>query len=208
MAAAASTGIPPAEPDPSMLAPAERQALMNLSKWWWVFIATGIIWILLALVILQYNAASLVTVGYIVGFMLIATGVEEIFVASATDRLKWLWYIVGIILVLGGLWAVFNPGRTSLGLAASIGLLFALIGTLWIVEAVMSRDINSVWVLGLVAGILMILLAFWAAGQGIAGRTLTLLMVAGIWSIMHGVGDIIRAFQLKRLGSLIDPASL
>ena len=32
-------------------------------------------------------------------------------------------------------------------------------------------------------------------------------MVAGIWSIMHGVGDMIRAFQLKRLGSLIDPAS-
>ncbi len=90
-----------------MLEPAERQALMSLSKWWWVFIVTGIIWILLALVILQYTAASLVTVGYIVGFMLIATGVEEIFVASATDRLKWLWYIVGIS------WCSAVSGRSS-----------------------------------------------------------------------------------------------
>ena len=205
-AAPARTGLPPIPSDPSVLEPAERQALMSLSKWWWVFIVTGVIWILLALVILQYTAASLVTVGYIVGFMLLATGVEEILVASATERLKWLWYIVGIVLVLGGFWAIFNPGRTALGLAASIGLLFALIGGLWIVEAVMSRDVNPLWVLGLVAGILMILLAIWAAGQSAAGQTLTLLMVAGLWSIMHGVGDMIRAFQLKRLGSLIGRA--
>jgi uncharacterized membrane protein HdeD (DUF308 family) len=182
---------------------AERRALAGVAQWWWLFIVTGVIWILLAVVILQFSFVSVVAVGYIVGFMLLATGVEEILIASATERLKWLWYIVGIILVLGGLWSVFNPGRTATGLALSIGVLFGLIGVLWIIEGVASRGVNSAWVLGVVAGVLMIALAVWAAGQTTAARMLTLLTVAGIWSIMHGVGDIIRAVQLKRLGSLV-----
>lgn len=188
---------------PPGIEPAERAALRAIAKWWWVFIVTGVLWIVLALIILQFDAASVVTVGYIVGFMLLATGVEEILIASATERLKFLWYIVGIILVLGGLWSILNPGRTAAWLALSIGLLFALIGVLWIVEAVVSRDVNSVWVLGVVGGALMIALAVWAAGQSTVARMLTLLTVAGIWSIMHGVADIIRAVQLKRLGSLV-----
>ena len=44
----------------------------------------------------------------------------------------------------------------------------------------------------------MILLAFWTSGQFFIERAYTLLVFAGIWALMQGITDIIRAFQIRR----------
>ena len=57
---------------------------------------------------------------------------------------------------------------------------------------------NELWWLGLVAGILMVILAFWTAGQFFVEKAYVLLVFAGIWALMQGVIDIVRAFQIKQ----------
>ena len=44
----------------------------------------------------------------------------------------------------------------------------------------------------------MILLAFWTSGQFFIEKAYVLLVIAGIWALMQGVTDIIRAFQIRR----------
>jgi hypothetical protein len=52
------------------------------------------------------------------------------------------------------------------------------------------------------AGILGIGLGFWTSWQALLTQTATLLVLAGIWALLHGITDFIKAFQIKRLGSL------
>ena len=49
----------------------------------------------------------------------------------------------------------------------------------------------------------MIVLAFWTGGQFFIDRVYTLLVFAGIWALMQGVTDFVRAFQIKKLDELV-----
>ena len=49
--------------------------------------------------------------------------------------------------------------------------------------------------------IIMTGLAFWVSGQFFLTRAYTLLVFAGIWALMKGITDIVRAFQIRRLAA-------
>ena len=178
------------------------EAIASVARWWWLFLVTGVLWMVVAAVIFQYDAASAATVGYIVGFMLLFTGIEQFLVASAAEGWKWVWVLFGVFFLVGGVWAILNPIGTAASLAQSLGILFGLIGVFWTIEAFAAKAVNPVWWLTLVSGLLMIGIGVWVAGQGFLERAITLLVFAGVWAIMHGVGDFIRAFELKRVGTL------
>ena len=46
----------------------------------------------------------------------------------------------------------------------------------------------------------MIALGFWVSGQFLMTKAYELLIFAGIWALLHGITDIIKGFQIKRLG--------
>jgi uncharacterized membrane protein HdeD (DUF308 family) len=48
----------------------------------------------------------------------------------------------------------------------------------------------------------MLILAFWTSGQFYIHKQYTLLVFAGIWALMHGITDLIRAFQIRQLKDL------
>ena len=93
--------------------------------------------------------------------------------------------------------------HTTAALADSLGFLFLLVAIFWVIEAFATRGSNDLWWLGLISGIIMFVLAFWVAGQFFFERVYILLVFAGIWALLQGVTDVIRAFQLKRLGKLV-----
>lgn len=203
-----SDPIVPGNPaDPALDAPSgptAREAMAGIAKFWWVFLIAGALWLVVAAIILRFNTSSLATVGYIVGFMLIVAGIEQFLLASAVEGgWKWVWLIFGIFFVIGGTWAVFNPVGTTASLAYSLGLLFALIALLWIVEAFATKRSNSLWWLTLVSGLIMAGLAIWAGGQLFGTKVVTLLVFAGVWAIVQGIGDFVRAFELRKLGKLV-----
>ena len=45
----------------------------------------------------------------------------------------------------------------------------------------------------------MTILAFWTAGQLFIEKAYVLLVFAGIWALMEGIGDITRAFAVRDL---------
>jgi uncharacterized membrane protein HdeD (DUF308 family) len=190
-----------ADTDP--LAQETREVLVAESKLWWLSLVTGILWFFIAIVILQMNSASVSTVGVIVGAMFLFTGLQQFVISRVVEGWKWLWIVFGVLFVLAGLWALFNPGATTAALADSLGFLFLLVAIFWTLEAFATRGSNDLWWLGLISGIIMLVLSFWVAGQFFFERVYILLVFAGIWALLQGVTDVIRAFQLKRVGKLV-----
>ena len=80
---------------------------------------------------------------------------------------------------------------------------FLVVGSWWVIQAFLERDGNPLWWLGLTAGILMVILAFWTSGQFFLHRAYTLLVFAGIWALMQGINDIVRAFRLRSLRDVV-----
>lgn len=180
-----------------------REAAGAMSRMWWLSLVTGVLWFIIAIVILQMDSASVATVGVIVGAMFLFTGVQQFVISAVVEGWKWLWILFGVLFVLAGLWALFNPGATTAALADSLGFLFLLVAIFWVIEAFATRGENDLWWLGLLSGIIMFVLAFWVAGQFFFERVYILLVFAGIWAMLQGITDVVRAFQLKRLGKLV-----
>lgn len=184
-------------------AEAAREDIAAVSKLWWLSLVTGVLWFFIAVVILQMDSASVTTVGVIVGAMFLFTGLQQFIISTAVEGWRWLWIVFGIFFVLAGLWALLNPGATTAALADSLGFLFLLVAVFWVIEAFATRHSNELWWLGLLSGIIMLVLAFWVSGQFLFERVYILLVFAGIWAMLQGITDIIRAFQLKKLGKLV-----
>lgn len=180
-----------------------RQARQEIARWWWAWLVSGILWILAAVVILQFKHTSVALVGIIVGVMFLVAGAEEFVAAYLTSDWRWLRLAFGIILFAGGLFALFNPVGTFLAVADLLGFLFALVGIFWMIDAFATRAGNELWWLGLIAGFFMIGLGFWAAGQFLATQAFTLLIFAGIWALLHGITDIIKSFTIRSLGTVM-----
>jgi hypothetical protein len=53
--------------------------------------------------------------------------------------------------------------------------------------------------MGLVSGILMTILAFWTSGQFFIHKAYLLLVFAGIWALLQGTTNIVRAFETRAL---------
>jgi Short repeat of unknown function (DUF308) len=179
----------------------QRESLgdMSITRLWWLWLVTGVLWILIALVILQFDDASVTTVGVLIGIMFLLSGIQQFFVAAVAPVLKWLWIIFGVLFVIAGIIALISPENTFAAIADILGFLFLLVGVFWVIQAFIDRDVNELWWLGLIAGVLMIILAFWTGGQFFITKVYVLLVFAGIWALLQGVTDIVKAFQIRKL---------
>jgi uncharacterized membrane protein HdeD (DUF308 family) len=174
--------------------------LTVLARYWWVFIAAGVAWVLIALVILQFDQASITTVGVLIGIMLVLSGFQNFVLGALTGTgVKWIWWLFGVLLLVGGVISFVSPENTFAALADILGFVFLFIGVFWTIDAFVSRAANPLWWLGLISGILMVILAFWTSGQFFIEKAYLLLVFAGIWALLHGITDIVRGFQLHAL---------
>ena len=119
--------------------------------------------------------------------------------AVLVDRHGWLWGLFGVLFVAAGIVCIVNPKETFHGLADVLGFLFLMVGVWWMIRAFVEREINPLWWVGLIGAVLMLILAFWTSGQFYINKAYTLIVFAGIWALMQGVTDIVRAFQIRRL---------
>ena len=189
--------------DASTLDPAVREAGAALGRMWWLWLVAGVAWILIALVILQFDDASITTVGVLIGLMFLLSGFQQFAIAVIAPAFKWLWVIFGVLFLIAGVICLISPENTFAAMADILGFLFLLVGVFWTIQAFVDRPENELWWLGLISGILMIILAFWTGGQFFIEKQYVLLVFAGIWALMHGVGDVIKAFQVRKLQSLV-----
>jgi uncharacterized membrane protein HdeD (DUF308 family) len=172
-------------------------------RWSWLWLVAGALWILVSVSILQFDGSSAATVGAIAGVMLMFAGVEYFFFGSMTARMRWVWYLFGGFLIVGGGVALFYPTRTFFAIANILGFMFVFMGIMWIVEAFLARDYNDLWWLNLAAGMVTVVLGFWLSGQFLITQAAALLMFAGIWAMMRGILDITLFFTMRTAADAI-----
>lgn len=171
----------------------------ELARLWWLWLVTGVAWIIVALVVLQFDHASINTVGIVIGFMFLAASAQNLFFgALASGATRWLLWIFAVLLLIAGVISLARPANTFAGVADILGFLFLVVGVFWLIQAFTERGANDLWWFGLIAGVAMIIVAFWTSGQFYIQKQYVLLVFAGIWALFHGVGDVIRAFEIRR----------
>jgi uncharacterized membrane protein HdeD (DUF308 family) len=178
-----------------------RPFLSQIARYWWIDLLVGVLWLVIAVVVLKFNHASVVTVGILTGLMFLLFAAEEFALAALERSVRWLWIIFGVLMTVAGIVALSDPVKTFAAFADILGFVFLLIGVIWMVQAFMQRVFNPLWWLTLTSGILMVGIAFWVSGQFFLTRAATLLVFAGIWAAMKGITEIVRAFQVRGLGA-------
>jgi uncharacterized membrane protein HdeD (DUF308 family) len=189
-----------------------RTVLRQGAGYWWIPLIIGVAWLIVAWLVLRVNQTSITTVGVLIGIVLIAAGVNEAAVAVFLPGGWKIWHIVmAVIFLLGGLWALIRPVNTFFALASVLGLVLILYGSFEIARSVASRAINPFWWIGLIAGILLILLAFWVSGSdrvyALRQRAYLILFWVGFMALFKGISQIMFAFGIRDAGQHLDDSA-
>jgi uncharacterized membrane protein HdeD (DUF308 family) len=62
----------------------------------------------------------------------------------------------------------------------------------------MTRDLNPLWGLGLVAGILMLLLGIWVSQRYYPASAALILIWVGFMAMFRGIGQFVMAFGVRK----------
>jgi uncharacterized membrane protein HdeD (DUF308 family) len=184
-----------------------RMVVREGARYWWVFLLTGIAWLLIAWLVLRMDITSIAAVGVLLGVVFLVASVNEVGLGSLmSGGWKILHYVMALIFFIGGLWSLVRPVDTFFALASVLGLILIFYGTFEIARAFSSRDVNPYWWIGLVTGILLLLLAFWISGSdrvyALAQRTYLILFWVGFFALFKGITQIVNAFGIRHAGKV------
>jgi uncharacterized membrane protein HdeD (DUF308 family) len=183
----------------------ERLIAREAARYWWVFLVSGILWLLIAWLVLRMNQTSIAAVGVLLGVMFLLAAINEVGVAAMAPGGWKVWhYIMAGIFFLGALWGFIRPVNTFFALASVLGLILVFYGAFEIVQGLASRAVNPYWWVNLITGILLVLLAFWVSGSdrvyALAQRTALILFWVGFFALFRGFTQIMLAFGVRHAG--------
>jgi uncharacterized membrane protein HdeD (DUF308 family) len=89
--------------------PSLRDTARQLTGYWWVLLVAGIAWVAVALVILQFDDASMTTVGILVGLMFLGLGIENVALATLDVPMRWAWALFGGLFLVSAVVSFANP---------------------------------------------------------------------------------------------------
>jgi uncharacterized membrane protein HdeD (DUF308 family) len=176
-----------------------REVAEAAASKWWLFLVSGIAWLVFALIVFQGSYQTVYAVSILFGIVAIMAGVTEFLALGLwTTGWKIVHGILGTLFVIAGIWALAHPHNAFATLAALMGLFLLFKGIYDIMVSFIAKDQLEIWWLQLVLGIIEILLAFWVSGSF---RRSVILLVAyvGIIALSRGITDIFVAFKLRGL---------
>jgi uncharacterized membrane protein HdeD (DUF308 family) len=172
---------------------------------WWIPLVTGSLWVILALIVFQFDYTTVSALSILLGTVCLAAGLFEAMVAVATHG-WWRTTHIVLALVFGaiGIAAYLHPEDTFKALASIFAFYLFLRGIFDVVVALYARPAELWWV-GLVSGAILIALAFWAAGD-FGHKAFLLVVWVGASALVHGVAQIVTAFRLRHQPPPLRPA--
>jgi uncharacterized membrane protein HdeD (DUF308 family) len=174
-----------------------RDAVRQMVGPWWAFLIAGLGWFVISFVVLQMSLTSVTAVGVLLGVIFLVSAVEEFLAASVAGSWGWARVLLGILFFVAAIWSFIDPVGTFVSIADVLGLLLIFKGTFDLVSSIMGQRVNSVWWLGLIAGLLELFLGFWASQQYFPARATLLLLWVGFYALFRGVSSIAFAFHLR-----------
>ena len=180
------------------IAAAERTLGRALGPWW-LYLITGIGWMLVSLILLRFNYTTVSAISILFGCVALAAGALEILgIFMAGGWWKLLNGVLAFVFITAGIVAFIHPGNTFKALAAVFSFFLIFSGAFDIIVSISMRREIEVWWLQLIGGIVTLILGFWAAGY--YGRSAVLLVAwVAVWAIIRGVRDIVLAFRVRGL---------
>ena len=101
-----------------------RESAREITGLWWMWLLAGIAWTVIALVILQFDAASITTVGVLVGAMFLLAAVQNFVLVSVPGSARWVSALFGCCLLIAAVICFISPEGTFAALADTLGFLF------------------------------------------------------------------------------------
>jgi len=180
-----------------------------LSRYWWMTLIRGLLWILFGIVLFVEPGLSVVTLAIIFGLFVLADGIGNIITAvggQGQHEYWWLLLSVGLCGIGIGLLSIFNPALAAHALLFYIAIWAIVTGVLQVVAAIRLRQEieGEFWlILGGIASVAFGVLAIARPGAGV----LSVVWLIAAFGIVYGVLQIglalrARRFAIKIAGAL------
>jgi uncharacterized membrane protein HdeD (DUF308 family) len=177
-----------------------------LSRFWWMTLLRGVLWILFGIMVFTKPGISLATLTLLFGAFVLADGVVGVVNAIAGHKKHDDW----VLMLLGGLAGIFigiitfiAPGITVLTLLFYIAIWAIATGVLALVAAIrLRKEIQGeFWlVLAGLASIVFGMIVIARPGEGI----LSVLWLLACFSVALGIALVGLAFRVRRLGKNVE----
>jgi len=168
----------------------------STTRYWWLLLITGVLWMVIAVMILRFNPTSVATVAILFGVYCWAAAANEVAVGAMSSR-GWRvvhWALTALFVLIGVL-AFVQPGATFVSLAAVMSIYFVFRGAVDVAKAISIYTVPAWWVL-LLVGVAELVIGFWAARSFNASVVVLVSWVAAA-AMVHGVGQIGAAFMAR-----------
>jgi uncharacterized membrane protein HdeD (DUF308 family) len=165
---------------------------------WWLFLISGILWLLLGFVVLSLRPAS-ISVCVILIAVAFWLGGFTLFALAAITHGGWrvLTIIGGIFAIGAGIAAIVWPEPTLVVLSVLVAWYLLFRGIFDVAIALTHTHVKGWW-MPLTAGIIAFALGAWAIGN--PDRSVLLLVsIIGIWAIFKGAADLVASFAYRSI---------
>src|SRR5262245_50138186 len=130
---------------PAATRPGVSLASLSRSAPWWIFLITGVLWILIAWIVLRFDYTSINAIAVLAGTVILLAAIAELFMAFTSPSWQWLHAILGVLFVITGIVCFIHPGNTFFWLSAFIGWYLLFKGIADIVLAFATKSVNDAW---------------------------------------------------------------
>ena len=167
-------------------------------SYWWVFLITGTLWLILSLIMFRFNITSVKSIGVLAGIVFIGAGIIEFGIAAVVHGGWWkaLNILLGVLLVAGGILSFIHPENTFVAIASIIGFMFLFVGIFDLIVAFSDR--TGLWWVRMITGFICIGLAFWASGD-FNRKAILLTVWIGLFALFRGIASVVLAFTLRHV---------
>ena len=160
----------------------------------------GILAIIIGIIAIAVPAVASVSIAVLVGILVIVLAVAWLFAAigsGATGGWKVVGIILSILLLIGGLWILFNPVEATVGLTAVIAIVFIVMGIVRVVAAIGDTGGEGRGLLAF-GGILAIILGILIAADFPSSAAWAIGLLVGIQFLFDGLGLVLMSSAVKR----------
>ena len=181
-----------------------------LSRYWWMTLLRGVIWIAFGIVLFTRPGVSLATFILLFGAFALADGIGTVITAIGgrnENESWWALLLAGLAGIGIGVLTFYNPAITALTLQVLIAMWAVSTGLLQVVAAIrLRKEIQGeLWLVA--AGLLSIAFGVLLVARPVVGA-LAVLWIIGSYAVLFGIVLIALAFTArsfaKRVGSAID----
>jgi uncharacterized membrane protein HdeD (DUF308 family) len=182
------------------------QVAKRLTGPWWAYLLAGIAWVIISVVILRFNTASVATIGLLLGALFLLSALEEFVIAAVRPGWGWAHALLGLLFIGAAIWSFVTPYGAFWALASVLGIMLVVVGTVHIITAISSQAFNDAWWFGFIGGLLEFFIGFWVGAQSFTARGVFLIIWAGLLALFRGVFEIVLAFEMRSAQSQLERA--